>query len=216
MSKKNKKRTVNTMNEKETPIPDPELEAAEEEQPEVIEGEVTEQPAGAEEAPEQTEEAEEEIVLTAEQAKALKAELDKLREEKDSVVDLAKHIQADFENYRKRNEKISAESRDDGVREVVKAVLPVLDNFDRAMANAPEDDPFVDGVKIIAKQLYDALAKCGLEEVEADGMFDPNLHEAVMKDSTEGVESGMITAVFQKGYRVRGRIIRHTMVKVNE
>ena len=221
MSKKNKKRTDNTMNENENPNVDPELEAeaAEERQPDeqeqqaeqVIE-EACEQPEGGE----GEQEAPEEIILTAEQAKALKAELDKLREERDDAVKQAQRLQAEFENYRKRNASLAADSRDDGVRDTIKQLLPVLDNFDRAMQNAPEGDPFVDGVRIIARQLTDNLAKCGLEEIEADGMFDPNLHEAVMKDSTEGVEPGMITAVFQKGYRVKGRIIRHTMVKVNE
>lgn len=211
MSKKNKKRTVNNMNENEKTTPEINEEPAVGEQTVTPETEPQEPETAENEA-----EVEEDIVLTAEQAKQLKEQIDKLREERDDAVKQAQRLQAEFENYRKRNASLAADSRDDGVRDTVKQLLPVLDNFDRAMENAPEGDPFVEGVQKIAKQLVDCLAKCGVEEVEADGMFDPNLHEAVMKDSTEGVEPGMITQVFQKGYRVKGRIIRHTMVKVNE
>ncbi len=214
MSRKKKKRTVNNMNENTKA--ETELELENETETAVNETEEV-KPEAAEEAKTSVdEEIPEEIVITGEQAKELKAQLDKLREERDDAVKQAQRLQAEFENYRKRNASLASESRDDGVRDTVKQLLPVLDNFDRAMANAPEGDPFAEGVEKIAKQLIDSLAKCGVEEVEADGMFDPNLHEAVMKDSTEGVEPGMITQVFQKGYRVKGRIIRHTMVKVNE
>lgn len=217
MSKKKKKRTANNMSETTKPNPEVEPELKDEEvvSPEEQAAEQVITDAETESAGEGAEQAEE-IILTSEQAKALKAELDKLREERDDAIRQAQRLQAEFENYRKRNASLAADSRDDGVRDTVKQLLPVLDNFDRAMENAPEDDAFAQGVKIIAKQLMEGLAKCGVEEVEADGMFDPNLHEAVMKDSTEGVEPGMITAVFQKGYRVKGKIIRHTMVKVNE
>lgn len=220
MSKKNKKRTSEKMNEEKNLNTEPELEneqtaeAPKELSPEEAEAEQVLETA--EQAAENEGEPEEDIVLSPEQAKALKAELDKLREERDDAVKQAQRLQAEFDNYRKRNASLAADSRDDGVRDTVKQLLPVLDNFERAMANAPEGDPFVEGVRIIARQLTDCLGKVGMEEIEADGMFDPNLHEAVMKDSTEGVEPGMITAVFQKGYRVKGRIIRHSMVKVNE
>ena len=214
MSRKNKKRNVNNMNENTKANSEEELENEQPEAAPETEAEPTEPAAGVE--TEAEDEPQEDIVLTAEQAKELKAQIDKLREEKEDAVKQAQRLQAEFENYRKRNASLAADSRDDGVRDTVKQLLPVLDNFDRAMENAPEDDPFVEGVRKIAKQLVDCLGKCGVEEVEAEGMFDPNLHEAVMKDSTEGVEPGMITQVFQKGYRVKGRIIRHTMVKVNE
>ena len=221
MAKKNKKRTGNKMNENETAKLTPEEEAelkAEEILETAAEAKEAAEANEANEAGEAAEPAEEpeEIILTAEQAKLLKAELDKLREEKDDAVRQAQRLQAEFENYRKRNAQLAADSRDDGVRDTVKQLLPVLDNFERAMASAPEGDAFAEGIGKIAKQLVDQLKKCGMEEIEAEGMFDPNLHEAVMKDQTEGVESGMITAVFQKGYRVKGKIVRHTMVKVNE
>ena len=205
MSKKHK-RNMNGMAEEEK------NRAAEETPEEPMLPETEEQP----EEPKQPEGEEyEPMTLSAEEVKALKEKLDKLQEERDDAVKQAQRLQAEFENYRKRNATLVADSRDDGVRDTVKNMLPVLDNFERALENAP-DDPFAQGIRNIAKQFSDALAKCGTEEIAADGMFDPNLHDAVMKDSAEGVESGMITAVLQKGYRVKGKIVRYTMVKVNE
>ena len=94
-------------------------------------------------------------------------------------------------------------------------LLPVLDNFDRALGNsAAVDAAWLAGIQLVHKQLMDTLAKLGLEEIDASGKFDPELHNAVMQDEAEDVESGMITEVFQKGYKVKNRIIRHSMVKV--
>ena len=155
------------------------------------------------------------LTLTAEEVKALKEKLDKLTEDRDDAVKQAQRLQAEFENYRKRNAQIAADSRDDGVRDTVKNLLPVLDNFERALENAP-DDAFAAGIRNISRQFTDSLKKCGAEELEASGQFDPNLHDAVMKDNVEGVPSGEITAVLQKGWRVKGKIVRYAMVKVNE
>ena len=207
MSKKNK-RNANNMTEETRMAPEaePETEVKEEALPND-----EEQAASPEAEPEYHE-----MTLSADEVKALKEKLDKLQEDRDDAVKQAQRLQAEFENYRKRNAQISSDSRDDGVREAVKNMLPVLDNFERALDNAPADDPFVEGVRGIRKQFADALAKCGAEEIDATGKFDPNLHDAVMKDSVEGAESGDITAVFQKGWRVKGKIVRYAMVKVNE
>lgn len=153
------------------------------------------------------------VTLTAEEFEAARAEIAAMKKSMDDAILDAQRIQAEFNNFRKRNASIRAESMDDGVRETIKNLLPVLDNFERALANC-DDTPFTKGMMQINKQLIDCLIKCGLEEVEAVGMFDPNMHEAVMRDEEGDVESGTITAVLQKGYRVKGRIIRHTMVKV--
>lgn len=164
--------------------------------------------------PEKAEPEYEPMTLTAEEVKALKEKLSKLQEDRDDAVRQAQRLQAEFENYRKRNATLIADSRDDGIREAVKNMLPVLDNFDRALETAG-DDPFAQGVRNISKQFVDALKKCGAEEIEANGKFDPKLHDAVMQDSVEGKESGDITAVLQKGWRVKGKIVRYSMVKVN-
>ena len=130
-------------------------------------------------------------------------------------MNLCQHLQADFDNYRKRNASLHLDSVNEGERNVIKALLPVLDNFDRAMENVDQVDPaWVDGLKLVQKQLLETLAKFGLEEIDATGMFDPNLHEAVMQQQTEDAESGTIVMVMQKGYRVKDRIVRHSMVGV--
>lgn len=157
----------------------------------------------------------ESVTLTKAEFDQVKAHIDGLQKEKDETVQMAQRLQADFDNYRKRNASLRIESLGEGAREVIKELLPVLDNFDRAMENTANVDPgYVEGIRLVHKQLLGILEKNGLEEIPADGMFDADLHNAVMQDEAEGVESGMITAVFQKGYKVKDRIIRHSMVKV--
>lgn len=160
----------------------------------------------------------EDITLTAEEFAKVKAHIDGLQKDLESTVDMAQRLQADFDNYRKRNATISSESRDEGMRIVTKALLPVIDNFDRAMISFVErgcpDPSWYDGVKLVYKQLMDALAKEGLEEIDTECKFDPLLHEAVLQEKVDGVESGTIISVLQKGYRLKDRIIRHSLVKV--
>lgn len=153
------------------------------------------------------------VTLTREEFETARDEISKMRKSMQEAIEDAQRIQAEFNNYRKRNASIRSESFDDGVRETIKSMLPVLDNFERAMLNA-EDTPFAAGIMQIQKQLMDCLSKSGLEQIETDVPFDPNLHEAVMRDEDGEAESGTITAVLQTGYRVKGRIIRHTMVRV--
>ncbi len=210
MSKNNKRNKKKMTDEQKNPTPEEIKTVPEEEAEPVVEENEAEKPEAENAEPEY-----EPMTLTAEEVKALKEKLDKLSADRDEAVRHAQRIQAEFENYRKRNAQIAADSRDEGVRETVKNLLPVLDNFERAMANAPED-AFAAGIRNISKQFVDALTKCGAEELEAKGPFDPNLHDAVMKDNVEGVPSGEITAVLQKGWRVKGKIVRYAMVKVNE
>ncbi len=157
----------------------------------------------------------ENVTLTKAEFDQVKAHIDGLQKEKDETVQMAQRLQADFDNYRKRNASLRLESLDEGARELIKDILPVLDNFDRAMENTANVDPgYVEGIRLVHKQLLGILEKNGLEEIPADGMFDADLHNAVMQEEAEGKESGMITAVFQKGYKVKNRIIRHSMVRV--
>lgn len=158
----------------------------------------------------------ESVTLTREEFLKVKERIDALEKEKAENVALLQRLQADFDNYRKRNAGIACESMDEGARCVIKALLPVLDDLERAIAAAPEnqDVEWVSGVKLVRTKLLDILGKNGLEEIEAQGAFDPELHHAVMQEEAEGRQSGEIVEVFQKGYRVKNRIIRHTMVKV--
>ncbi len=158
----------------------------------------------------------EEVTLTKAEFMKVKARIDTLEKEKSDNVALLQRLQADFDNYRKRNATISADSVDEGTRNLIKALLPVMDDLDRALDAAPEgkDAGWIDGVKMVRTKFLDTLKKNGLEEIEAKGQFDPELHNAVLQEDKEGAESGDIIEVLQKGYKVKNRIIRHTMVKV--
>ncbi len=158
----------------------------------------------------------EKVTLTRDEFKQVKERIDRLEKEKESDVALLQRLQADFDNYRRRNAAIAADSLDEGERNLIKALLPVLDNFDRALATVPKEEKtaWVDGMRLVSKQLYETLYKAGLEEIKAEGQFDPELHDAVMQEENDEKESGEIIDVFQKGYKVKNRIIRHSMVKV--
>lgn len=188
--------------------------AKKKENPPVEENKTT--PAAEAEADTAVGEIPESVTLTRDEFKQVKEKIDRLEKEKESDVALLQRLQADFDNYRRRNASIAADSLDEGARNLIKSLLPVLDNFDRALEAAPqgENAAWVDGMKLVAKQLYETLYKAGLEEIQAEGQFDPELHNAVMQEEAENKESGEILAVFQKGYKVKNRIIRHSMVKV--
>ena len=165
---------------------------------------------------------------TAEQAEANEGEareatVDEWREalltavaQRDEYLAMAQRAQADFENYKRRNVGLAKDARDDGVREAVMAMLPTLDNLERALAAAPEDDnPLAQGVGMVRAQMWEAIKALGCEEVSPLGeVFDPELHNAVMRaDASEGTP-GTICEVLQKGYSLRGRMLRYAMVKV--
>ena len=162
-----------------------------------------------------TEEEQKTYTLTAEEFETAKAHIASLQKEKEETVALLQRNQADFDNYRRRNASIRADSYEEGKRDVIKQLLPVLDNFDRALANESQgDENWREGIQLVHKQLLEILTKQGLSEIPAEDKFDPALHDAVMQEQVEGKESGTILMVLQKGYRVGDKIIRHTMVKV--
>ena len=155
------------------------------------------------------------IQLKREEFLEVKNHIAGLEKERDEMKALAQRVQADFDNFRRRNATVMTDCREEGLRSCIKELLPVLDNFDRAMESAKGvQNDWLEGVRLVQRQLMETLGKCGLKEIPAEGMFDPNLHEAVMQEAVEGAESGAILAVFQKGYQVNDRIIRHSMVKV--
>ncbi len=163
------------------------------------------------------EEAGQGVALTAEEFETVRKHIEALTKERDETIALLQRNQADFENFRRRNASISADSYDEGKRDTIKQLLTVLDCFDRAIENGDaEAEAWREGVKLTIRQFHEQLEKLGLSVIDADGMFDPTVHEAVMQEAAEGKESGMILAVLQKGYRVGDRIIRHSMVKVAE
>lgn len=134
--------------------------------------------------------------------------------QRDEYLAQAQRAQADYQNFKRRNQQTRTEAYDEGVRETLTAMLSALDNLERAIAAAEgESEALLAGVKMTHKQMLDAMMRMGLEEVPGKGaVFDPDIHNAVMK-SSEG-EPGTVTEVFEKGYRVKGRMIRYAMVKI--
>ena len=166
---------------------------------------------------EETAAEQESYTLTAEEFAAAKAHIEAITKEKDETVVLLQRIQADFDNFRRRNASIRLDSYEEGKRDTVKELLPALDNLERALDAIPaESEGLREGIAMVQRQMLDSLKKLGLEEIENDCKFDPTKHEAVMREKVEGKESGEIVVVFQKGYRMGDRVIRHCMVKVAE
>jgi len=125
-------------------------------------------------------------------------------------------LQADFQNYRRRSDKEKAEIGDVVTQNILKDLLPMLDNFERAMAAETTDvASFQKGVEMIFNQFREILAKEGLEHIETNGKkFDPNFHQAVMRVQDPEREDDEIAQELQKGYIVKGRVIRPSMVQV--
>lgn len=125
-------------------------------------------------------------------------------------------LMADFQNYKRRAEKEKGDIYAYANEKIVVELLDVLDNFERALQHEAADESFAEGMRMIFKQLTDVLEKSGLEEIKAQGEeFDPNFHNAVMTEDNPDYESGKVTAVLQKGYLLNKKVIRPSMVKVN-
>jgi molecular chaperone GrpE len=122
---------------------------------------------------------------------------------------------ADFENFRKRTEREKAEFFKYALSGTFKDMLPILDNFDRALDHAEEGDEFHKGVLLIYKQLFDMLRKAGLRPIEdRDVTFDPNIHEAVIREENDSVPNQTVLEILQKGYFLHDRLLRPALVKV--
>ena len=145
------------------------------------------------------------------------AALETAVKQRDEYLDSLRRSQAEFQNFRRRNQTARSDGYQEGVREAVTAVLPALDNLERALdaaKQAGESDNLTSGVEMTLNMLLEGLKKFGLEEIPALGEdFDPELHNAVMKEPAE--EPGKVLAVFQKGYRMKDKILRYAMVKVS-
>ena len=151
----------------------------------------------------------EDVPVEEDKAAMLEAQL---KEKDDRIL----RLQADFENFRRRTAKEKEELAAVITQNLLTDLLPLLDNFERAMAVEQSDvEAFQKGVEMIFTQLREVLDKHGLENIEAKGQpFDPNIHQAVMRVANPDVEDGTITQVLQKGYQAKGRVIRPAMVQV--
>ena len=133
----------------------------------------------------------------------------------DEYLSLAQRVQADFDNFRKRNAAVRADSYQEGRRDVAAAMLEVLDNLERALSLAEEGTPLYEGLSMTFRQMSAAYEKLGVTAISRVGeKFDPNLENAVMQGTAEEGEPGTVCQVFQKGYRMGDRVLRHALVKV--
>lgn len=143
------------------------------------------------------------------------SEVEKLRAERDTLVDRLARMQAEFDNARKRAAKEQQEYRDYALVDAINALIPVLDSFDRALRSSPEKSEFHAGVELIHKQLQDALAKVGVRPISAKGeQFDPRYHEAIEMVDTEDAPDHQVLEELQRGYKLKDRLLRPAMVKV--
>ncbi len=147
-----------------------------------------------------------------------KAEEKKAEEEAAQESERYMRLMAEFQNYKRRAAKEKTDTLQYANEKIVADILPVLDNFERALTTETEDiEGYAKGMQLIFEQLYKALENAGLEEIKAlDEDFDPNVHNAVMTDNIEDKDDGKITKVLQKGYKLRDKVVRPSMVAVNK
>jgi molecular chaperone GrpE len=149
------------------------------------------------------------------QPSGVEAELQKLKAERDSLLDRLARAQAEFENARRRAAKEQQEYRDFAASDAIKSLLPVLDSFERALQVKSEGGEFRSGVELIYKQLQDALAKLGVQAIPAKGEpFDPRYHEAIEMVESTDVPDHAVLDELQRGYKFKDRLLRPAMVRV--
>jgi hypothetical protein len=210
------------MMNKERAVEEKDFKREQEENKEVLEGE--EASKAAEEAEETPEEAA--AKAAAMEAEAREAFSDENLEEKQDKKDIAiadltdrlKRSMAEFDNFRKRSEKEKATMFDMGARSIAEKILPVVDNFERAMVAAPKEGDgkaFADGITMIYNQLKKTLEDLGVKPIDCVGQpFDPNFHNAVMHVEDESLGENMVAEELLKGYMYKDSVLRHSMVKV--
>jgi molecular chaperone GrpE len=143
------------------------------------------------------------------------SEVEKLRAERDLLLDRLARMQAEFDNARKRAQREQQDYRDYALTDTIKALIPVMDSFDRALQSSPEKSEFHLGVELIHKQVQDALAKIGVQPIAAKGQpFDPRLHEAIEMVDTEDAKDNEVIDELQRGYKLKDRLLRPAMVRV--
>ena len=132
----------------------------------------------------------------------------------DEYLDLARRVQADFDNYRKRSQKEKEDYKAFATADLLSDLLTIVDDLDRALEHNKDDNDFVTGVKSVRKNLMKVLESKGLKEIDTSGKFDPNYHEAF--GMVEADTDGDIAEVFQKGYSIGSRVLRTAKVKVTK
>ena len=144
----------------------------------------------------------------------LEAKLAAANTELEAVKDQYQRMLAEYANYKRRTEQEKEQIGAFTKAELLTSLLTSLDNMEKAIA-APAGDEYKTGVDLVLRQFMESLHKFGLEEIEAENApFDPNVHNAVMREDADGIEPDTVTAVFQKGYKLGDRVLRPSMVKV--
>ena len=199
MGKKDKQNAAESTPEKNTA-----------QQPAADEAAKTAETAKADKAAEKSAEPET-FTVTREQMEKMEGLAKSLADEQDKYLRLA----AEYDNYRKRTQKEKEASWANAKAETIKELLPVYDNLARALQQKTEDEAYAKGVEMIMTQMKNALEKLGVEAIPAAGQtFDPNLHNAVMHVDDEDLGENVVVEVFQDGFKLGDKIIRHAMVKV--
>lgn len=210
MKKDNKQRAAQAAENAEAAKAEAQASAAQAQQAEQDQQAQADAQASATEGPE---------MISVERAKLEEAskQFEQAQAQRDEYLLLAKKVQAEFDNYRKRNATLRVDAEDEAVRQCVLAMLPTLDNLERALGAAQEESPLKAGVELTLRGMREALAKLGMEGVpcERGSVFDPEMYNAVMTcEASEDCPAGSVAEVFQTGYQVRGKIVRYAMVKV--
>lgn len=143
------------------------------------------------------------------------SEVDKLKAERDALLDRLARLQAEFDNARKRAAREQQEFRDFAAADVLRNILPILDSFERALKAGGDAGDFRSGVELIYRQLQDALQRSGVQPIVAVGQsFDPRFHEAIEMVDTRDVPDHYVLDELQRGYRYKDRLLRPAMVRV--
>lgn len=160
-----------------------------------------------------------EIIDEAQETADESNELEKANEEKEEYYNRMLRLQAEYDNFKKRTQKERIADRKYKAQDLATELLPVLDNFERALQveTTPETESLIDGITMVYNQFKEAFVSQGIEEIETVGTtFDPNLHHAVMQVEEEGKDKDEVVEELQKGYILNERVIRPAMVKVNK
>lgn len=167
------------------------------------------------ETDEQTEQATQDVAESTEPIQQEAEVVDPLQAQVEQLSDKLMRTLAEYDNYRKRSQKERMEIYPEAVAGAVTKLLPVLDNFERAMEVQCTDTEFKKGIDMIFASFQEFLKSVNVEEISAQGSpFDPNLHNAVMHIEDDSLEENMVAAVLQKGYKMGDRVLRHAMVQV--
>ena len=174
-----------------------------------------EETSNIEESEKKTQEVEQEETNDNKQLEDLKVQLKEEKEKSDEYYEHLKRNMAEFDNFKKRISKEKDMMYNTISADIISELLPILDNFDKALNAETADESYKNGMAMIYNQFNETLQKLGVEEIDAlNKVFDPNFHEAVMHIEDESFGEKEIVEVFRKGYKIGDKIIRHAMVKV--